>query len=270
VPEHPEIIVGWERDAASYRAARSDHSELGLRYGKHPRQIIDLFYPDAPDEARPVIVFIHGGYWRTFDPSFCSHFAAGMNLRGFAVALPGYRLCPEVTVAEIIDDIRAAVLNLRRRFSAPFVATGYSAGGHLAATMVATDWAAHGAPSDLLRHGLSISGVFDLTPLVDISMNHDLRLDRALARAVSPLFWDAPADVTFEAWVGGAESEEFLRQSRLVAERWSKSGAKTRFQIIPGANHFTAPAQLTDAESPMVAALTKLAEAAGGQSAFAT
>jgi arylformamidase len=266
VPDHLEIIVGWERDAALYRAERSDRSELGLRYGKHPRQIIDLFHPDAPDPARPLVLFIHGGYWRTFDPTFFSHFAAGLNRRGYTVALPGYRLCPEVTVADIIDDMRAAVLHLHRRFRSPLVASGYSAGGHLAATLVATDWAALGAPSALLRRGLSISGVFDLTPLVGVSMNNDLRLDAAGARAVSPLFWEVPAGVSFESWVGGAESEEFLRQSRLVAERWSAAGARTRSEIVPGANHFTVPAQLTDAESQMVGALAELAERAAGGS----
>ncbi len=77
VPEHPEIIAGWERDAAAYRAARREHCELGLRYGDHPRQTIDLFLPDEPSSGRPLIVFIHGGYWRTWAPPLFSHFARG-------------------------------------------------------------------------------------------------------------------------------------------------------------------------------------------------
>ena len=117
VPEHPEIIAGWERDAAAYRAARREHSELGLAYGSHPRQTIDLFHPDQPDDAarscrlHPRRLLAHLG---AFD---LQPFGAGMNARGYAVALPGYRLCPEVAVADIIDDVRAAPLfHLIRRF----------------------------------------------------------------------------------------------------------------------------------------------------------
>ena len=185
-----------------------------------------------------------------------------MNDRGYAVALPGYRLCPEVTVADIVDDVRAAILHLHRRFASPFVAAGHSAGGHLAAALVATDWHARGAPKNCLRNGLAISGLFDLAPLVETSINADLRLDADAAKAVSPAFWPVPTDVAFEAWVGATESSEYLRQSRLFAERWSAAGASAAVEIIPGANHFTAPMPLADPESPMVAALAKLAETA--------
>ncbi len=262
MPEHPEIIAGWEREAAAYRDARRDLSEIGVAYGPHPRQTIDLFLPDAADPDRPLVVFIHGGYWRSWQPSLFSHFAAGMNQRGYAVALPGYRLCPEVTVAEVVGDIRAAVLHLHRRFSSPFVAVGHSAGGHLTAAAVATDWNALGAPAELLRHGFAISGLFDLAPLIATSINADLRLDADTAKTMSPALWKPPASVVLEAWVGGTESSEYLRQSRLVAERWSAAGADTCVEIIPGANHFTAPQPLADPQSAMVAALAKLAERA--------
>jgi len=264
VPEHPEIIAGWERDAARYRAARSGKSEIGLRYGEHPRQTIDLFFPDSPNGKRPLIAFIHGGYWRAFDPTMFSHFARGMNERGYAVALPGYRLSPEVALADIVDDVRAAILHLNRRFDAPFVAAGHSAGGHLTAATVATDWSALGAPAGLVRRGLAVSGLFDLEPLVQTSINTDLKLDTEAALAMSPTFWALPSGITLEAWVGGAESSEFLRQSRLVAVRWSAAGATARATIIPDANHFTAPMPLADPKSAMVAALAGLADAAAG------
>jgi arylformamidase len=167
-----------------------------------------------------------------------------------------------VTVAEIVGDVRNALLMLGRRFPAPLVAIGHSAGGHLASAAVATDWAALGMPKNLVRHGLAISGVFDLQPLTKTSMNLDLRLDEETATAMSPAFWRVPTGVVFEAWVGATESSEFLRQSRLVAERWSKAGAKMRFLSIPDANHFTAPMPLADPESAMVRAVATLAERA--------
>ncbi len=193
-----------------------------------------------------------------------SHWAAGANQRGYSVAVPGYRLCPEVSVAEIVGDVRAAALFLHRNFGKRLIACGHSAGGHLAATLVATDWQAleAGVPADLVRSGMGISGVFDLAPLIETEMNQQLRLDDASARAVSPALWPVPEGVRFEAWVGGEESSEFLRQSRLVAESWAAAGARTRMEVIAGANHFTAPAGLADPKSPIATALIGLAAAA--------
>jgi arylformamidase len=107
--------------------------------------------------------------------------------------------------------------------------------------------------------GYAISGVFDLTPLVHVSMNQELRLDEAEARRVSPLFWPLPSGRVLDAVVGGAESDEFRRQSRIVADGW-RGKAQTRYEEIPGANHFTVIDPLKDANSKMVARLTDLAK----------
>lgn len=262
VPEHPAIMAGWARDAAAYRSARAPHCELGLPYGAHPRQTVDIFRPDHPDPTRPLIVFIHGGYWRSLDPASFSHLAAGANAAGFSVAIPGYRLCPEVAIADIVDDLRAACLFLHARHGSPFIACGHSAGGHLTAAMAATDWTRFGqdVPPALVRRGLAISGLFDLAPLLATSINGSLRLDEASAKAASPAFWPVPPGIRLEAWVGEAETAEYHRQSRLVVERWAAAGASTRCQVIPDANHFTAPAPLADPGSAMVAALVRLGE----------
>ena len=190
-----------------------------------------------------------------------SHWAAGANANGYAVAVAGYRLCPEVNVADIIADVREAALLLHRTFRKRMIVCGHSAGAHLASTLVAADWQNEDAPSDFVRSGLGISGVFDLAPLIETEMNLDLRLDADSAHADSPAYWPVPKCVRFEAWVGGDESSEFLRQSQLIAERWSAAGAETRFETVPGANHFTAPSELADPSSGMVAALVNVAAA---------
>jgi arylformamidase len=64
----------------------------------------------------------------------------------------------------------------------------------------------------------------------------------------------------FDAVVGGEESPEYLRQSRTIAERWGAAGVRTRYEAVPGANHFTVVAPLADPDSAMtrrVAALAK-------------
>ena len=170
-------------------------------------------------------------------------------------------LCPEVSIAEIIDQMRHACIFLWLRTGRRMMVYGHSAGGHLAGAMAATDWHAlyPKAPPDLVPAAYSISGLFDLTPLVGISMNQDLRLDEAEARRVSPLFWPAPKDRAFDAVVGALESDEFLRQSRIITESWGKDGAQTRYETIADCNHFTVIDALSDPASAMVRRLTELA-----------
>jgi arylformamidase len=263
VPEHAEIFARWERDAEDYRteAMKERRAELGLAYGSTQRQFIDLFMP-SPGASAPLALFIHGGYWRSLDPSMFSHAARGLNARGVTVAVAGYDLCPEVTIAEIIEQIRHACLFLWLRTHQRIMVYGHSAGGHLAGAMLATQWHTlyPKTPEDLVPAAYSISGLFDLTPLVHVAMAQDLGLDEAAARQVSPLFWPAPKGRVFDALVGSLESSEFLRQSREIADTWGKGGAQTRYEAIAGKNHFTAIDALSDPQSAMVGRLAELAK----------
>ena len=262
VPEHADIFARWTREAAAYRerAQAEENAELGLAYGTSARQKVDLFFPDATGHT-PLALFVHGGYWRSLDPSIFSHVAGGLNARGIAVAVAGYDLAPQVTILQIIEQIRTACLFLWRRFGQRIMVFGHSAGGHLAACMVATDWRKLDAkaPGDLVPAGYSISGVFDLAPLVATAMNADFKLNEASAAQVSPLWWPVARGRVFDAVVGGAESSEFLRQSRIVTDQWRARGIETRYEAVPGANHFTVVDPLSDPNSAMTARCAALA-----------
>jgi len=254
VPENPSIFAGWARDAAAYRERHTPHT---ISYGPGARNRIDYF---PGDREGPIVVFIHGGYWQAFDNSSSSHLAAGLNAHGIGVALPSHDLCPNVSVDEIIQQMRAAMRELAR-LGRSLVISGHSAGGHLAACMLATDWQAYDAslPPDLVIAAYAISGLFDLGPLVETSINKALRLDQTTARAVSPLFWNPPARGSLDAVVGENESAEYFRQSRTIVDRWVATGLATRFGTVAAANHFTAIAPLADPGSPMVLRLKQLA-----------
>ncbi|GGH13565.1 esterase [Alsobacter metallidurans] len=258
VPEHPAIIAGWARDAAAYR--ESAGGALGLAYGNGERTRLNIF----GDGRGPVVLFIHGGYWQGLDRSSFSHLARGLVSRGVTVAAPSYDLCPAVTVSTIVDQMREACAFVWRRFERPVVVAGHSAGGHLAACMLATNWGAidPALPAGLVPSAYALSGLFDLEPLVGTSVNTALGLDAAEARRLSPLFWEAPRGRTLDAVVGGAESAEYLRQSRTIADAWGKAGVQTRYEAVEGANHFTVIAPLADPGSPMTRRLATLAEAA--------
>jgi arylformamidase len=255
VPENPALIAGWARDAAAYRER---HAPRSISYGPGKRNVIDFFTGDGKG---PIIVFIHGGYWQALDGSFFSHMARGLNAHGVSVAVPSYDLCPEVTIDRIIGQMRTATRELAR-LGRPLVISGHSAGGHLAACLLATDWPALDAslPDDLVIAAYTISGLFDLGPLVKTSINNAMRLDALAARAASPLFWTAPARGSLDAVVGGNESAEYFRQSQSIVEVWGAAGIATRFGTVPGANHFTAIAPLADPQSPMILRLKELAK----------
>ena len=254
VPENLAIMAGWGRDAAAYRA---EHAPRQLAYGPGPRNTMDIF---AGDGQGAIVVFIHGGYWQALDGSFFSHCARGLNAHGIDVAIPSYDLCPHVTVDTIIGEMRVAACELAK-LGRPLVISGHSAGGHLAACLLATDWHMQDAslPRGLVIAAYAVSGLFDLVPLVGTSINKALGLDSATARSASPLFWEAPSSGSLDAVVGETESGEYHRQSRTVTEVWARSGIPTRYGVVADANHFTAIAPLSDPASPMVLRLRELA-----------
>jgi arylformamidase len=262
VPEHEVIFAAMVRNSEAYRAA-SPKAELGISYGPSARQIID-FFPAAAANA-PLAVFIHGGYWRSRDPSSYSHFAKVLNGNGVSVAVAGYDLAPQVSIAAIIEEMRAACLYLWRKHKRRLFVFGHSAGGHLTACMLATDWKTldSSAPSDLVPAAYAISGVFDLAPLLHVSTNADFKLNENTARASSPVYWKVPAGRTLDVVVGGAESDEFIRQSRLIADEWGRQGVKTRYEAIAGANHFTVVEPLNDPGSAMSRRVVDLAKQTG-------
>jgi arylformamidase len=263
VPEHPQIFERWARDAAAYRdeATKEGRAEIGLKYGPTPRQTIDVFKPRGGKDG-PLALFVHGGYWRSLEPSSFSQMARGMNAHGVTVAVSGYDLAPQVSIGEIVRQTQAACVFLWKRYQRWMMVSGHSAGGHLAACMVATGWKAVNAsvPADLVPVGYAISGLFDLAPLLHLPTNTDFKLDAAEAQRISPLFWPVERGRVLDAVVGGDESSEFLRQSRIVADGWRERGAVTRYEAIPGKNHFDVCDPLLDPDSAMTKRMVELAK----------
>ncbi len=253
VPESEAIIAGWARDAAAFRAGWAEQ-ELGIPYGAGERERLDLFRP-GPGGAWPVAMFIHGGYWQALDRSFVSHCARGLLARGVAVAVPSYDLCPRVGLRVIVEQMRTAVGLLHRRGARRVLAMGHSAGGHLTAMLMATDWVARGMPPGLVSRGVAISGVFELWPLRGTSIGAGLRLDEAEARALSPALLARPTGAEIHAVVGGAESGEFRRQTRDFAAHWGGTAEE-----LAGLDHFTVLEPLADRGCARVARAAQLAK----------
>jgi arylformamidase len=228
IPEHPSILQGWAED--SERARAGHHCVLDIPYGDDPTEALDVFHATgAGDRPAPVFVYIHGGYWRALDKRDQSFVAPPLARAGALVVVPNYALAPAVSIRHIVLQMVRALAWVWRHAAAyggdpsRIVVGGHSAGGHLAAMLLACRWHEVGAdlPADLMTSALSISGVFDLEPLRHAPfLAPDLNLDAAEARALSPAFMPAPAKGRLVAVVGGDESEEFQRQNRLIRDAW--------------------------------------------------
>lgn len=253
VPGSAAILDQWSRDAEAFRTTWA-RSQLDLPYGASARERFDLFLPEQ-DGPVPLAVFIHGGYWQALDRKDVSHFARGLVMRGVAVAVPSYDLCPTVPLAKIIDQMQQLCAVLCARTHQRILAMGHSAGGHLAACLLGQDYSRFAKPlgRQVVPGALAISGVFELEPLLGTTIGQSLGLSAATARALSPRFQDPP-DGALHAVVGAAESDEFRRQTRDFAEAWGATSEE-----IPGLNHFTVLDPLTDADSALTIRAAEMA-----------
>ncbi len=240
IPGAGDLPARWSREAAVFREGLGDRARLGLAYGNTPRQKVDLFLPEGP--VAGLMVFVHGGYWLDFDPSSWSHLAQGALARDWAVAMPGYTLAPQARIAQITDEVEAAIALVAEAVAGPIVVTGHSAGGHRSARMACTD--RHPDWADRLARVAPISPLSDLRPLMQTSMNADLKLDAGEAAKESPALLAKRGDVDALVWVGGQERPAFLWQARTLSEAWD-----CPWHVAPGRHHFDVIDDLCDPDS---------------------
>lgn len=235
----------WQAKAAAFRASLGARARLDLPYGASARAQFDLFLPQAT--PRGLMLFIHGGYWLAFDRKDFSHLAAGALARGYACAMPSYTLAPQARIADITQQIAAALNAAAQMIDAgPITVTGHSAGGHLAARMANAGMG--GAAGARIRACIPIAPVAELGPLMDTSMNADLRLDAAECATESPARLPLRAHINAHIWVGAGERPAFVWQARTLSENWN-----CPWTAAQGRHHFDVIDDLEDAQSALMA-----------------
>lgn len=261
-PRHPEIFAQWAE--ASERARAGTPCWIDLRYGDAPRQTADWFV--APKVDGPVLVFLHGGYWRAMDKSLFSFVAPAFVDAGANVVIPNYELCPAVTIEQIVLQTTQALrwlhgeLGVRGGDRNRVVVSGHSAGGQLAAMLLNCNWRRidRRIPNRWVSRALAISGLYDLEPLRHAPfLARDLRLTPESVERLSPARLPAPGGVVLHAAVGALESSEFIRQTRLLARQWGKDSVPV-CELIAQRRHFDILDDLADPQGRLHALACRL------------
>jgi arylformamidase len=286
IPEHPQILQQWAERSAQALATSACVLDVDYRAQEprrarartDPTSTLDLFLPQPQgaaangtgpagtagaadrragqgpaDAAAPVLVYLHGGYWRALSKRDQAFIAPPFARAGALVVVPDYPLAPAVSIEHIVMQVAQALAwtwrHARQYGGNPerIVVAGHSAGGHLAAMMLALQWPVFSPelPSDLVKGAVSLSGVFDLEPLRHAPfLAPDLRLDEPSAMRLSPAWMPAPQGPLI-AMVGGDESEEFLRQNRLIRRSWGMHAVPV-CEAVPGRHHMNVLHDLAD------------------------
>lgn len=256
VPDAAQRIAAWTQASLAARTG-SPRARLDQRYAPGAGGTLDVFPADPActgAAGAPVLLFVHGGYWRALSKGDFSFLAPAFNAAGAAVVVPDYALCPQVDIEHIaLQMVQAVAWTVRHaaRFGGDprrIVVAGHSAGGHLAAMLMACRWrdVDPALPLQPLAGALALSGLYDLEPIRLVpSLQKDLALTPASVRRLSPAFFPRPRHGRLHAVVGADESEEFLRQNQLIRDAWGPTTVPV-CEALPGLNHFTVMTALAD------------------------
>src|SRR5438874_1988862 len=185
VKDAMDWIARYGAESARVRA------ELPMRFdvpfGRHHAERLDVFpASEAGPGPVPVHVFVHGGYWHRLDKADFSFVARAF--REAVTIVVNYALVPTVDLDELVRQVRASVAWVHanaRSFGgdpARITVSGHSAGGHLVAMLLATDWPQFGVPADVVKAGCAVSGLYDLEPIRLCYLNDVLGLTLESAR----------------------------------------------------------------------------------------
>jgi arylformamidase len=255
VDDFQAIVDDWNERSRRFRGWAAAHRDLA--YGEHPRERLDVFPARKP--LAPVQVFFHGGYWQALDKNVFSFVAEGFHKAGFTSVLVNYPLAPDDDMDRIVESCRQSVQWVRRHIHTmhgdpeQLFVSGHSAGGHIVAELMATDWkqAFPGSAAVAIRGGISLSGIFDLEPIRLCYLNEVIGMGAEMARRHSPMFMHPVARSPLILAVGARESESYQLQSRELKEIWPSEGCPVTLQVVGGADHFSILEHLVNADSTL-------------------
>ena len=262
VPEYADYLNRWK--LLSGQTQQKLPVIKDIPYGKLQREKLDI-YPSLQHQSK-TLIFIHGGYWQMLDKSMFHFIANGFHSYGVTTVLLTYPLAPEVSIDQIVLSCRKAIKWLYRNFSAfngdphQMYVAGHSAGGHLAAMLMATDWELFdpGLSANVLKGICAVSGLFNLVPIHLSYINKVLKMDMETAKCNSPVRLEPSNACPLIVAVGEAETAEFKDQSKELYTCWKNKGIDNEFLQVPRQNHYSIAESIIDPQSSLHQALRKL------------
>ncbi|QEN85158.1 alpha/beta fold hydrolase [Labrys sp. KNU-23] len=255
IPKSEAWPNAWVEPARVARDAlvADDRARLELAYGSDLRQRFDLFYPKGNPTG--LVVLVHGGFWMALDKSFWSHLAGGPLAHGYAVAIPSYPLAPDVRISDITKSIGQAIGAAADIVPGPIRLIGHSAGGHLVTRMISLTTPLPGELQNRIAGAVSVSGLHDLRPLMNIARNATLKIDMREAKSESPALLEPLPGSRLICWAGARETSEFLRQNALLGNIWRGLGIETDVVEEPDRHHFNVLDGLAEPDHALTRAL---------------
>ena len=252
-------IVGSDEAKAEYEC------RLDVRFGDGDTDLLDIYIAEG-DGPHPIHVFFHGGYWKSNTKNDFGFVAKPFVPYGVTTIVVEYPLIPSVRMGTLIERCCASMEWVWRNAESfggdknNITVSGHSAGGHITAMMMQTDWPSYGdgLPKDLVKGGCSISGVSDLDPVRLSFQNDELQFSPKEAAEFSTLFMDPKHAGPLLAVAGGIEGPEFIRQTTELADAWAAKGMDVKGWIMEGKHHFTTINQYLDPESELSRAVRGL------------
>lgn len=262
VPDYADYLNRWE--------LLSRHTEQklpvikDLPYGNLQRERLDI-YPSLQPQSK-TLIFLHGGYWQMLDKSMFHFIANGFHSYGITTVLLTYPLAPDVSMDQIVFSVRKAIKWLYSNYSSfngdphQMYVAGHSAGGHLAAMLMATDWKLFdaGLSANVLKGICAVSGLFNLVPIQLSYINKVLKMDMETAKWNSPVMLEPLNSCPLIVAVGEAETAEFNEHSKELYNSWRKKGIDSQFLQLPGQNHYSIVETIVDPQSSLHQALRQL------------
>jgi arylformamidase len=257
VPAYPELAK--VRSAQARKVRESAKSWLNIPYGDSARETLDIYAADRA--GGPVLVYIHGGYWRSGSKDDNCGFVPIFVDRGVTVVVIEYDLCPQVTVTDIVRQSRAAIAWTYRNITqyggnpSRLYVSGHSAGAHLTAVALAHEWEREGLPRNLIKGAVVTSGVYDLEMVMHVSPNEQIRMTSEIAKENSPFLHPPLPICPVIVAVGGTEPTGWQQMSQDYFKFCTERGTDCEHLVVPGANHYTMSEHLADAHSPLTQAM---------------